>query len=135
MTVTSNGDVDSQERRFRAITTPRSAAFAGVVFAVLFGTSMVLLRLSIPESPLMQTALSDSARTRLGAALGLMPIAGIAFLWFVGVVRDRVGDLEDRFFSTVYLGSGLLFLAMLFVSMALVGGILATAASDVSQAG
>jgi len=53
----------------------------------------------------MQTALSDSARTRLGAALELMPIAGIGFLWFVGVVRDRVGSLEDHF-STVYLGRG-----------------------------
>ena len=55
--------------------------------------------------------------------MGLVPFAGIAFLWFIGVVRDRVGVLEDRFFSTVLLGSGLLYLAMTFVSVALVGGI------------
>jgi len=134
MTQSSGRDVDAQERRLRTLTTPRSAALAGVAFAVLFGVSMVLLRLSIPDDPLAGKALSDSARTRIGAALGLMPIAGIAFLWFVGVVRDRVGELEDRFFSTVYLGSGLLFLAMLFVSMALVGGILATMGSEVTQA-
>jgi len=30
-------------------------------------------------------------------ALGLMPFAGIASLWFVGVVRDRLGTLEDQF--------------------------------------
>jgi hypothetical protein len=54
-----------------------------------------------------------------------MPFAGIAFLWFLGVVRDRLGELEDRFFSSVMLGSGLLFLAMLFVAMAIAGGILA----------
>lgn len=134
MTATSDGDIDAQERRLRAITTPRSAALAGVAFALLFGASMVLLRMSIPEDPLAGTALSEEARTRLGTALALMPIAGIAFLWFVGVVRDRVGELEDRFFSTVYLGSGLLFLAMLFVSMALVGGILTTVDADASQA-
>jgi hypothetical protein len=50
--------------------------------------------------------------------------AGIAFLWFIGVVRDRLGEFEDRFFSTVFLGSGLLFLAMLFASAAVAGGII-----------
>lgn len=33
--------------------------------------------------------------------------AGIAFLWFIGVIRDRSGAHEDRFFATVFLGSGL----------------------------
>jgi len=57
-------------------------------------------------------------------ALNLLPFAGIAFLWFIGVVRDRLGQHEDRFFSTVFFGSGLLFLAMLFASAALAGGIM-----------
>jgi hypothetical protein len=43
-----------------------------------------------------------------------VPFAGIAFLWFIGVVRERLGEIEDRLFSTVFLRSGLLFLAMLF---------------------
>ena len=53
-----------------------------------------------------------------------MPFAGIAFLWFIGVLRDRIGAYEDRFFATVFLGSGLLFLAMLFASSAVAGGAL-----------
>ena len=57
-------------------------------------------------------------------ALGLVPFAGIAFLWFVGVIRDRIGEHEDRFFATVFLGSGLLFVAMVFVGAAAVGGLL-----------
>ena len=57
-------------------------------------------------------------------ALNLLPFAGIAFLWFIGVVRDRIGEYEDRLFATVFLGSGLLFLAMLFASAAIAGGIL-----------
>ena len=48
----------------------------------------------------------------------------MAFLWFIGVVRDRLGEYEDRLFSTVFLGSGLLFLAMLFASAATAGGVI-----------
>jgi hypothetical protein len=44
-----------------------------------------------------------------------VPFAGIAFLWFIGVVRERLGAVEDRLFSTVFMGSGLLFVAMLFM--------------------
>ena len=60
--------------------------------------------------------LDDSKRRLVAIALNLLPFAGIAFLWFIGVVRDRLGEGEDRFFATVFLGSGLLFVAMLFVS-------------------
>lgn len=57
-------------------------------------------------------------------ALNLVPFAGIAFLWFIGVIRDRIGQREDRFFATVFFGSGLLFLSMLFFAAASVGAIL-----------
>jgi len=56
----------------------------------------------------------------------LIPYAGITFLWFIGVIRDLPGDREDRLFSTVFLGSGLLFLAFTFVGAALAGGLLNT---------
>ena len=56
--------------------------------------------------------------------LNLMPFAGIAFLWFIGVLRDRLGQLEDQFFATVFFGSGVLFLGMLFTASAVVGAIL-----------
>ena len=72
--------------------------------------------------------LSDSSRREsVLLALGLVPFAGIAFLWFIGVVRDRVGDAEDRFFATVFLGSGLLFVGMIFVSAAVAAGLVASA--------
>jgi MFS family permease len=63
-------------------------------------------------------------------ALNLVPFAGIAFLWFIGVLRDRLGEREDRFFATVFLGSGLLFLAMLFMSAAMVGGLIIAYSAD-----
>jgi hypothetical protein len=49
-------------------------------------------------------------------------------------VRDRIGQLEDRFFATVFLGSGLLFVAMLFVGAAFAGGLAAEAAAGSAAA-
>jgi hypothetical protein len=57
-------------------------------------------------------------RNAVRLALGLVPFSGIAFLWFIGVLRDRLGALEDRFFATVFLGSGLRFIAILFTAAA-----------------
>ena len=109
--------------------TPRAAAVAGIVFSVLLIAALVLLRLSVPADPRVAGSwLTDPARrTAVGVALALVPFAGIAFLWFIGVIRDRVGDREDRFFGTVFLGSGVLFVAMLFVTAAVAGGLIAAA--------
>ena len=57
-----------------------------------------------------------------------MPFAGIAFLWFIGVVRDGFGRYEDKFFASVFLGSGMLFLAMTFVAAGLAAGLVASSA-------
>ena len=103
---------------------PRAAAIAGILFSILLITGVVLLRLSVPDDPLEAGAwLRTRART-VALALNLVPFAGIAFLWFMGVLRDRMGEREDRFFATVFLGSGLLFLAMLFFSAGMAGGII-----------
>jgi hypothetical protein len=115
----------------KKLETPRAAAIAGILFALLYGTSLVLIRLSI------DTDLTAKNATWLGTnlkmvslALNMIPYAGIAFLWFIGVIRDRVGDLEDRFFGTVFLGSGLLFLALTFIAAALAGGLISSYAID-----
>ena len=81
--------------------------------------------------------LTDSRR-RAAVAIALdtgIPFAGIAFLWFVGVLRDRIGDREDRFFATVFLGSALLFVAMIFAAAAIPGGIIAGVSSASPGAG
>jgi hypothetical protein len=103
----------------RRLTTPRAAAVAGVVFAVLLATSTVLLRLSVPPVNVDSRAWIASNEYRIDLALWLIPFAGISFLWFIGVIRDRLGDREDRFFASVMFGSGLLYLAMLFVAASL----------------
>jgi hypothetical protein len=113
----------------RAIRTPRAAALAGIVFSVLFAVALVLVRMAVPADPDQAGEwLTDSSRRdSVLVALGLVPFAGIAFLWFVGVLRDRVGDAEDRFFATVFFGSGLLFVGMIFVASAVAAGLISTA--------
>lgn len=107
------------------LTTPRAAAIAGILFGVLFSASLILLRSAIPSDPNSGTGWIELGAQRISIALELIPFAGIAFLWFIGVVRDRLGRYEDQFFSTVFFGSGLLFLAMVFVSMAIAGSMIA----------
>jgi hypothetical protein len=104
---------------------------AGIVFAVLLGISLILIRLSVPTdlADVAISQLTGTNRSRILIALTLVPFAGIAFLWFVGVVRDRIGDAEDRFIATVFLGSGLLFLALLFVATAVAGALVVSTGS------
>jgi hypothetical protein len=117
--------------------TPRAAAAAGIAFALLTITSLVLLRVSTPANPASAGAwLHDSGRrAAVAVALNLVPFAGIAFLWFIGVLRDRIGASEDRFFATVFLGSGLLFVGMFFVAAAIAGGLIVAASQGPAPPG
>jgi MFS family permease len=110
--------------------TPRAAAIAGILFSALFVAAFSLLRISVPSDPTESGEWVKTSSISVGFALNLLPFAGIAFLWFVGALRDRLGVLEDRFFSTVFLGSSLLFLAMLFTSAAAIGAIIVAFAAD-----
>jgi hypothetical protein len=109
---------------------PRAAAIAGILFSLLLITSIVLMRLSVPANPREGGAWLSTQADTVALAMNLVPFAGIAFLWFIGVLRDRLGAQEDRLFATVFLGSGLLFLAMIFLTAAMVGGIIFTFAAD-----
>ena len=115
----------------RRLSTPRAAAVAGILFAVLFTVSMLLMRFVLPEELSGPNAADWLAgnTSLITLALTLVPFAGIAFLWFIAVVRDRLGELEDRFFATVFLGSGLLFIVMVFTAAAIAGGIITVLSS------
>ena len=92
-------------------------------------TSVVLLR-SHPSAGSTASEVRDFYLRRDAGNVALVgvylaPFSGIAFLWFIAVVRNLIGDREDRFFATVFLGSGLLFVAMLFVAAGIGGALLA----------
>ena len=107
--------------------TPKAAAIAGIAFSLLLLLILWLLRTSIPADPLEPGAWLATNTRAVTVALNLVPFAGIAFLWFIGVLRDRLAQLEDRFFATVFFGSGLLFLAMLFAAAAVIGAVVLVA--------
>jgi type IV secretory pathway TrbD component len=108
----------------QALRTPRSAAVAGLVFALLYGAAVLLLRLSFPDGVTQRSAWVGERPARVSIAVQLVAYCGIAFLWFMGVLRTRIGAREDRFLSTVFMGSGYLFLAMTFAAGALASGLL-----------
>jgi len=109
--------------------TPRAAAIAGIAFSVLLLAILWLLRRSVPADPLDTGAWIATESNAVIVALNLVPLAGIAFLWFIGVLRDRLGEQEDRFFASVFFGSSLLFLAMLFAAAAIAGAVMLLAAN------
>lgn len=111
--------------------TPKAAAVAGIAFALIMGAVIFLTRSASlsQQSDATQWLSPESRRSSVTLALALVPYAGIAFLWFLGVIRARLGASEDKLFATVFLGSGLLFVAILFVTAAVLGTILAIAPS------
>jgi hypothetical protein len=130
-----NQTTDSIRQRLR---TPRAAAIAGIIFSLLFSTSLLLVWVSIPANPLGSATPVMRHLKMISFSLNLLPFSGIAFLWFVAVVRDRLGEREDRFFATAFFGSGLLFIAMVFNAAATAGGIimvLRTGSENLIQSG
>lgn len=114
----------------RAIQTPKAAAIAGILFAVIFAVALVLLRTTVPASPddAGEWLTDSSRRDAVLTALGFVPVAGIVFLWEVGVLRDHFGEAEDRFLQTVFIGSAVLFIGMIFVASAIAAGLIVAAA-------
>jgi hypothetical protein len=110
---------------------PRVVAVSGIIFSVLYIASLVLIRLAVPANPTEPNVwLTDPVSgSWVRVALNLVPFTGIAFLWFMAVLRNRIGLLEDKFLATVFLGSDLLFVAMLFTAVAVARGLLETFAT------
>lgn len=113
----------------RAVRQPKAAAVAGLAFGLILGAVLLLLRSAAPETVAESGSwvVDLERRGAVVTALTLIPFAGIAFLWFVAVVRSQLGGKEDRFFETVFLGSGLLFVAMLFSAAAVLSAVLSLA--------
>jgi hypothetical protein len=111
----------------KALRAPWAAGIAGIAFSILFTLALLLIRnQSILDASDQGIAdwFADGGDTQvLIAALYLMPFAGVAFLWFIAVVRDQFGEHDDRFFGSVFYGSGLLFVALLFIVAAIAGSL------------
>jgi hypothetical protein len=127
----SASDPDSPGVQVRRLerAAPRSAGLAGILFSVLFVASLLLASARPPEGlgdlAFVAWYEANAVTSVTFAALYLAPFAGIAFLWFIGVIRARIGANEDQFFATVFLGSGLLFVAMYWAAAAVLASLVA----------
>jgi hypothetical protein len=105
-------------RRLRSL---EAAAAAGLLAAVGW---LVVLRTWL-DAP--SVGASDSAiRLYYGrydglnglATLQIMVFSTIGFLWFIGVIRSRIGEAEPKLFGTVFFGGGILLAGLMFVGSA-----------------
>ena len=113
-------------RMRRAVTSVEAAAITGILAAIQISISTYLLQ-SQPDANTSSSGLTawyadGSNRQEVLWALNLAPVRAISFLWFIAVVRKRLGEREDQFYATVFLGSGLL-LAVLTVAAAVAAAV------------
>jgi hypothetical protein len=117
---------------------PRSAGLAGILFSVLFVASLLLVTERPPDGldagALVAWYQANAMSSITIATLYLAPFAGIAFLWFIAVIRARIGVHEDQFFATVFLGSSLLFVAMYWAAAAVLASLVAGNRFDAAPA-
>lgn len=116
---TARSVLDDARRQLRA---PWAASIAGLLFAVLFTAALILLRsqpmIAAGDAELVRLYATGQDLPAVIGGLYLAPFSGIMFLWFVAVIRDQLGEREDRFFATVFFGSGVLFVALVFAATA-----------------
>lgn len=111
----------------KEIRSPRSAAIAGIVYSVMMITGMLLTANMVSSIPAdIDRNWLETWSSVATVVVTIVPFAGLAFLWFTGVIRDRLGDREDRFFSTIFFGSGIISVVMLFIWGATAGAMFGT---------
>jgi hypothetical protein len=94
------------------------AAIAGIVCAVGWSLSLRGL-VAGPGLGATQDEIAayyaERSSPSVMVLLALMVVATIAFLWFVGVVRNRLGASETRLVGTVFLGASVLLTGLVLV--------------------
>lgn len=120
--MTTDAHAERREGIRRRLRSVESAAIAGVLYAVLATIALAVLS-GFPDLALSDDALTawfDEADHQASLILGLNLAAAssIAFLWFVAVIRRRLGEREGRFFATVFFGSALVYVSIWLVAAA-----------------
>jgi hypothetical protein len=111
--MTDSGDADRPLGRLE-----RAAGAAGLLFALLLTSSLLLFNtLPAVSDPNALVAWFDDVALRFRVAgYYLVPFSGVAFFWFMAAIRERASTRSDRFFDTIFLCSGAVFVGMLFAA-------------------
>lgn len=104
-----------------------SVAIAGIVYAVVASAALLFIvdfpSPALPDAELDAWFADSGNRFRLLMGLNLGTLSAAAFLWFVAVLRNRVGDREDRFFGTVFYGSAIMYAVLWITGLAALAAI------------
>jgi hypothetical protein len=107
----------------RRVASIEAAAIAGIICAVGWSLSLrgLLATPGIGAGPdeIDRYYADPTHSTYVLVWLQILVLSTIAFLWFVGVVRGRIGDREPKLFGTVFLGAGILLAGLLFLGATL----------------
>ncbi len=107
-------------RRFASV---EAAAIAGIICAVGWSLSLRGL-LASPDIGASDAEIDDfysdpGNSTAIMWWMQVLVFSTIAFLWFVGVVRGRLGGREPKLFGTTFFGASILLAGSLFAGGAL----------------
>jgi len=106
----------------RRLASIEAAAVAGIICAIGWSLSMRGLLsapgIGAPDSEIERFYRDANHGTAAVVWLQVLVFSTIAFLWFVGVVRGRLGDREPKLFGTVFLGASILLAGLVFVGAA-----------------
>ena len=115
-----------EKRVRREVRSPRAAAIAGIGYAILMFIIMISTYAAKTQPENINREWLQSWSGTYSLVMTLVPFAGIAFLWFTGVVRDHLSFEEGRFFATLFLGSGIIHVVLLFIWSAVLGAVMIT---------
>ena len=109
------------------LNTPRAAAAAGILFSLLMLTVLIMTKgFTEVNTENIATEWVDNWSGVASLVITMVFFAGIAFLWFTGVIRDRLGEQEDQFFATIFLSSGIILVLLFFMWGAILSAIIST---------
>ena len=119
----ASAEPSSVARRWRArLGSVEAAAVAGIVCALGWSIGLRGLLAAPSVDATDAQIISYYAGPGVGSSalvlLQVIVVATIAFLWFIGVVRGRLGDVEPKLFGTVFLGGGILLAGVVVVGTA-----------------
>lgn len=135
------GQLDELRGWRRWLRSVEAAATAGIIFAVASSVSFAILftlpKITASEGEILAFYRKPGAETRGIIALDLMVLAIIGFLWFMAVIRNRMGEREPKLFSTVFFGGGIIIAAGLLFGAAAVAAssVVVVVGGRVSEAG
>ena len=106
------------------------SGLAGLAFAALFVTALVLIRqapgLDVPDSTYAAFYSVGRGNVLVTAGLHIVPFAGIAFMWHMSATRTLIEGMPgapSEMPRWLQLGSGIAFVCLLFTGTAAVGGV------------